>query len=133
MTKGPHITPFLMFAGNAEEAMKFYVSVFDNSQIVHMTKYGPNQPGREGSILHAAFSLNGHQLMCIDSPVEHEFTFTPAISLHVSCDDEAQVVRCFEALAQDGQVLMPLDTYPFSQKYGWVQDRFGVSWQISVT
>lgn len=132
MENGPKITTFLMFSGQAEEAMKFYVSLFEESKIVRMTRYGPNEAGKEGTVYQAVFSLNGQTLMCIDSPVKHGFGFTPAISLHVSCTDEAKVARYFESLSEGGQVLMPLSAYPFSKLFGWVQDRFGVSWQLSV-
>jgi predicted 3-demethylubiquinone-9 3-methyltransferase (glyoxalase superfamily) len=120
-----------MFSGQAEEAMNFYVSLFEDSQVIRVTRYGPNEMGKEGSVQHALFSLNGQELMCIDSNVTHGFTFTPAISLYVSCPDEAKVTRYFEALASGGQVLMPLTAYPFSKKFGWLQDRFGVSWQLN--
>jgi len=119
-----------MFSGQAEEAMNSYVSLFENSKIIRVTRYGPNEMGKEGSVQHALFSLNGQELMCIDSNVMHGFTFTPAISLFVECPDEAKITRYFEALSQGGQVLMPLNAYPFSKKFGWVQDRFGVSWQL---
>ena len=131
--KEPAITALLMFAGKAEEAMQFYVALFEESEIVHVTRYGPNEVGKEGSVQHAVFSLNGQKLMCIDSPVKHEFTFTPAISLYVSCSDEAKVTRYFEALSDGGQVFMPLDKYPFSKRFAWVQDKFGVSWQLSAS
>ena len=69
--------------------------------------------------------------MCIDSAAVHEFTFTPALSLHVQLADEHDVDRLFAALAQDGQVLMPLAAYPFARRYGWCSDRYGVAWQLS--
>jgi predicted 3-demethylubiquinone-9 3-methyltransferase (glyoxalase superfamily) len=131
MTSGPKVTTFLMFTGQAEEAMNFYVSLFENSQVIRVTRYGPGEMGEEGSVVHALFSLNGQELMCIDSPTQHPFSFTPSISLYVSCPDEAKITRYFEALAAGGQTLMPLGEYPFSKKFGWVQDRFGVSWQLS--
>ncbi len=131
MGSEPKIATFLMFSGQAEEAMNFYAALFEQSEIVRVTRYGPNEMGPEGSVQHAVFSLSGQPFMCIDSPVKHDFTFTPAISLFVSCADEAKLTRWFEALAAGGQVLMPLDAYPFSPKFGWVQDRFGVSWQLS--
>lgn len=121
-----------MFSGQAEEAMKFYTSVFDRSNIINITRYGANEAGKEGSVLHAAFSLLGQVFMCIDSSMEHEFTFTPAISLYVKCDTEDDIGRYFEKLAQDGKVLMPLAAYPFSEKFGWVEDKFGVSWQLNL-
>jgi len=126
------ITPFLMFMGQAEEAMNYYMSTFDRSEVVSMTRYGPGEAGAEGSVMHAAFTLNGQQFMCIDSNVQHAFTFTPAISLYVTCETEAEVDRVFAKFAQDGAVLMPLAEYPFSPKFGWVQDKFGVSWQVTL-
>jgi predicted 3-demethylubiquinone-9 3-methyltransferase (glyoxalase superfamily) len=124
------ITTFLMFEGKAEEAMNFYISLFADSEIKSISRYGENQGGSKGSVLHAVFSLNGQQFMCIDSSVKHQFTFTPAISLHVMCDSEVEIDNIFAGLSQGGQILMPLDAYPFSKRYGWVNDRFGVSWQL---
>jgi predicted 3-demethylubiquinone-9 3-methyltransferase (glyoxalase superfamily) len=111
--------------------MNFYVGLFEQSEIVRITRYDPNEMRPAGSVHHAVFSLSGQEFMCIDSPAKHDFTFTPAISLFVTCADEAKIARYFAALAEGGQVLMPLDAYPFSPKFGWVQDRFGVSWQLS--
>lgn len=70
--------------------------------------------------------------MCIDSPMKHGFTFTPAISLFVQCADEAELNRLYAALADGGAELMPLGNYGFSPKFGWVNDRFGVSWQLNL-
>jgi predicted 3-demethylubiquinone-9 3-methyltransferase (glyoxalase superfamily) len=125
------ISNFLMFEGRAEEAMNFYISLFENSKAEHIIKYGPNQGGVEGSIMHAKFTLNGREFMCIDSTVKHQFTFTPAMSLYVDCNSEAEVDKLFSALSEGGQVLMALGAYPFSKKYAWLSDRFGVSWQLS--
>lgn len=130
--KLPTITPFLMFEGQAEAAMSFYVSLFERSEILSLTRYGPNEAGAEGSVMHAVFSLNGREFMCIDSNVRHEFTFTPAMSLYVNCKSEAEIDRLYEALSSDGKVLMPLDAYPFSKKFAWIADRFGVSWQLNL-
>ncbi|MDQ0339686.1 putative 3-demethylubiquinone-9 3-methyltransferase (glyoxalase superfamily) [Caldalkalibacillus uzonensis] len=133
MKPTPHkITTFLMFDGQAEEAMNFYVSLFEDSEIIDITRYGPNEAGKEGSVLQATFSLNGQVFMCIDSSVKHDFTFTPSISLYVTCQTEEEIDRLFEHLSENGTVLMPLSTYPFSAKYGWVQDKFGVSWQLNL-
>ena len=126
------ITTFLMFEGQAEEAMNFYISLFQQSEIINITRYGPNEAGAEGTVLHATFSLNGQTFMCIDSPAKHEFTFTPAISLYVTCETEQEIDERFRKLSQDGQILMPLAPYPFSKKFGWVADRFGVSWQLTL-
>lgn len=126
------ITPFLMYSGNAEEAMNYYLSVFDRSEIVSIQRYGPGEDGAEGSVMHATFILNGQKFMCIDSNMEHGFTFTPAFSFFATCESKEEVDRVFARLADGGQVLMPLETYPFSERFGWVQDRYGVSWQVSL-
>ncbi|MGW3358708.1 VOC family protein [Streptomyces bungoensis] len=126
------ITTFLMFEGDAEDAMTFYTSLFDDAEVVGITRYGADGPGKEGSVQHATFSLAGQQIMCIDSPVEHGFTFTPAVSLFVQCEDEAEIDRLYAALAEQGTVLMPLGDHGFSARFGWVNDRFGVSWQLNL-
>ncbi|MER6564234.1 VOC family protein [Streptomyces sp. NPDC001027] len=126
------ITTFLMFQGNAEDAMNFYISLFDDAEVVGISRYGAAGPGKEGSVQHATFSLAGEEFMCIDSPVQHDFTFTPAVSLFVQCQDEAELDRLFAALAEQGAVLMPLGDYGFSPRFGWVNDRFGVSWQLNL-
>ena len=123
---------FLMFEGQAEAAMNFYLSLFTDTAVLHIDRYGPNEAGAEGSIRHAAFRLNNHQMMCIDSPSPHEFTFTPSISLYVTCKNEAEIDRLFTALSHEGQIFMPLGPYPFSPKFGWCADRFGVSWQLTL-
>ncbi|MTV50051.1 VOC family protein [Heliobacillus mobilis] len=121
-----------MFSGNAEEAMNFYCSLFDQSEILSITRYGSNDAGTEGSVVLASFSLKGQVFMAIDSSINHEFTFTPAISLYVTCDSEEEVIHYYEKLSDGGTVLMPLAAYPFSEKYGWIQDKYGVSWQLSL-
>lgn len=126
------IATFFMFEGQAEEAMKFYTSIFDNSEITSITRYGAEGPGPEGSVVQATFTLNGQPFMCIDSYVSHDFTFTPSISLFVTCDTEEQLDRAYEKLSEDGGILMPLGEYPFSKKFAWVRDRFGVTWQLSI-
>lgn len=125
------VTPFLMFEGRAEEAMRFYVSLFADARIDSVERYGPDGPGPEGTVLRARFTLDGQSIMCIDSPVPHAFGFTPATSLFVEVGTGAEVDRLFAALSEAGEVMMPLDAYPFSRRFAWVADRFGVSWQLS--
>ncbi|MFC5649500.1 VOC family protein [Paenibacillus solisilvae] len=132
MEHNQKFTTFLMFEGKAEEAMNWYTSLFHSSEIISIQRYGANEAGAEGSVLKAAFSLNGQVFMCIDSYVKHSFTFTPAISIYVACDTEEEIVRVYESLSQDGSVLMPLSSYPFSERFGWVQDKYGVSWQLNL-
>lgn len=131
MAEAQKITTFLMFAGAAEEAMNFYVSLFDDSRVVSVTLYEANEGMSARAVKHATFELAGQTFMCIDSSVEHPFTFTPAISLFVSAADDAEIERLFGALSDEGLVLMPLDSYPLG-KFAWVQDRFGVSWQLKL-
>lgn len=125
------LSTFLMFDdGRAEEAMRFTVSLFPDGKVESLRRYGPGEAGAEGTVMHAAFSLAGQRLMCIDSPAKHAFGFTPSMSLFVECDSAAEVDRLFAALSPGGGVLMPLDAYPFAQRFAWVNDRFGVSWQL---
>lgn len=126
------ITTFLMFAGAAEEAMNIYVSLFPGSRIVSLERYGPGEPGQERTVKRAVFELCGLRLVCIDSPVPHAFTFTPAISLFVDCDNRQELDHAFQRLSAEGQVLMPPAAYGFSTWFAWVQDRFGVSWQLNL-
>ncbi|MEU4579585.1 MULTISPECIES: VOC family protein [Nonomuraea] len=126
------ITTFLMFEGKAEEAMTFYVSLFDDAEIVSVTRYGPDGPGAEGSVLHATFRLAGQEYMAIDSAVRHDFTFTPSMSLYVQCESADEIERLYAALSEGGAALMPLGDHGFSKRFGWVNDRFGVSWQLNL-
>ena len=84
------------------------------------------------TVMHATFRLADQEYMAIDSSVQHGFTFTPAMSLYVQCETEAEIARLFAALSEKGETLMPLDSYGFSTKFGWVSDRFGVSWQLNL-
>ncbi|MBS4174740.1 VOC family protein [Bacillus sp. FJAT-49736] len=119
------ITTFLMFEGKAKQAMDYYLSIFDESEINHILYQ------EDGSVLHATFTLNGQPFMCIDSSISHGFSFTPAISLFVNCESEKEVEEKFEKLSLNGKVLMPLSPSPVSKLFGWVEDQFGVSWQLN--
>jgi predicted 3-demethylubiquinone-9 3-methyltransferase (glyoxalase superfamily) len=126
------VSTHLMFEGVAEEAMKFYVSLFRGSEIIKVERYGPGEHGAEGTVKIATFTLCGREFMCIDSPIKHEFTFTPSISIFVECESDAEIEDVFSRLSSGGQVLMPLGNYGFSTKFGWVKDRFGPSWQLNL-
>jgi len=128
----PKIHPFLMFEGSAEEAMTMYTSLFEDSEIINMLHYGADESGVEGSVLHATFSVKGQEFMASDSNVKHNFTFTPSISIFVTCDSEEEIEVAYAKLSQGGEILMPLAAYSFSAKFGWVNDKFGVSWQLSL-
>lgn len=122
-----------MFKGRAEEAMKFYTSLFPNSSILKMGTYGPDGPGKEGSVSYAIFTLNGMPVMVSDSPVDHAFTFTPSTSFFIECKDAREHGKLYAALSDGGVELMPPGNYGFSNLFGWCNDRFGVSWQLNVT
>lgn len=124
------INPFLMFPSGAEVAMKFYMSLFPESKIERLSHYGEEGPGQAGTVKQATLVLLGRRFEFFDSPVRHAFTFTPAISFAVACEDAKEVDRLFAGLSEGGQVLMELDAYPFARRFGWVNDKFGVSWQL---
>lgn len=125
--------PFLMFQGGvAQAALDFYFSIFPDSGIVRVEKYTEGEPGPVDTIKMAVFTLCGCEFMCSDSPIDHKFSFTPSSSTFVEFDSPEEQERVFNILAEGGEVLMPLDNYGFSEKFGWVNDRFGVSWQLNV-
>jgi predicted 3-demethylubiquinone-9 3-methyltransferase (glyoxalase superfamily) len=126
------ITPFLMFEGHAEEAMNFYASLIPGAEILELERFDARGPGKEGSVRKAKLLVGGLTVMCIDSPIAHAFTFTPSFSLFVECGNESDIDRIYAALLDGGAPLMPLGSYGFSRKFGWVDDRFGVSWQLNL-
>lgn len=127
------VIPFLMFQGGiAEEAMKYYTTLIGDSEIKSITRYGTEGPGEEGTVVQAIFSLKGQEFMCIDSHIEHEFTFTPAFSIYLNCDTEEEIDYIYEEMMRNGTALMPINNYGFSKKFGWLVDQFGVSWQLNL-
>lgn len=127
------ITPFLMFQdNNAEEAMHYYISLIEDSEIKSITRYGAEGPGKEGSVIQAVFSLKGQEFMCIDSHIRHDFTFTPSFSIYLTCDTEEEIDHLYDKMMKRGTALMPLDNYGFSKKFGWLNDQYGVSWQLNL-
>src|SRR5699024_668118 len=95
------VHPFLMFSCQAEEAMNNYISIFDDEEIVRISRYGANESGEEGSVMEAVFSIKGQEIMCIDSNVNHNFTFTPAMSLFVTCDTEEEIHSAFNRFPKE--------------------------------
>jgi predicted 3-demethylubiquinone-9 3-methyltransferase (glyoxalase superfamily) len=118
------VTPFLMFEGKCAEAVEFYVATV-GGEIAALEKRD------DGGVQHCAFSLRGNSYRGFDSPAKHAFTFTPALSLFVDCESEAEIDRLYAAFIDGGSALMPLGNYGFSRKFGWLNDRFGVSWQFN--
>jgi predicted 3-demethylubiquinone-9 3-methyltransferase (glyoxalase superfamily) len=113
------ITPFLWFDGNAEEAVNFYTSLFKNSKVVSITRYGDDFPDMKRKVLTAVFELAGQEFMAIDGGPE--FKFTEAISLYVNCEGQEEVDRLWDKLTTDGGA---------ESQCGWLKDKYGLSWQI---
>ena len=115
------ITPFLWFDTQAEEAAKFYTSIFPNSKIVTMARYGEAGPGPRGSVMTVVFELDGQRLIALNGGPQ--FKFTEAISLSVDCNTQEEVDHYWTRLSQGGQESM----------CGWLKDRYGLSWQVNPT
>jgi len=128
------IIPHLWFKDQAEEATAFYIALFEGGRNHGITRYGSEGVeihGRTpGSVMTIEFELLGYRFIVLNGGPH--FQFTPAISFFVTRESEAEVDRLWERLSDGGMPMMPLDRYPWSEKYGWVQDRFGVTWQISL-
>ena len=126
------VSTHLMFQnGKAAAALDFYRSVFPGFSVTSVDKYGPGDDAA-GQIKVAEIDFDGHRLTVIDSPVQHNFDFTPSVSLFIDFDTLADLERAFEKLAVDGTILMPLGDYGFSTRFGWLSDAFGVSWQLNL-
>jgi predicted 3-demethylubiquinone-9 3-methyltransferase (glyoxalase superfamily) len=112
------ITPFLWFDENAEEAMNFYTSIFPDSTVLDVTRYGEAGPGTPGTVMSATFRLRGQEFMALNGGPE--FTFTEAISFFVGCETQGEVDELWEKLSEGGE----------QQQCGWIKDRYGLSWQV---
>ena len=115
------ITPFLWFDNQAEEAMNLYVSLFKNSKVLSVSRYGEGGPGPAGTVMTATFQLDGQELMALHGGPE--FKFTEAISLFVNCETQEEVDELWEKLSEGGE----------KSQCGWLKDKFGLSWQIIPT
>ncbi len=119
------ITPHLWFDNQAKEAAEFYTSLLPNSKVTSVTTLH-NTPTGDADMV--SFVLAGQSFMAISAgPI---FKFNPSISFHIKCATKEDVDTIFKKLSDGGKVLMPLDSYPFSERYGWTQDKYGLSWQI---
>ncbi len=127
-----NVTPFLMFTGQAGEAINFYETVFPDTKVKSVTKYKAGENGKQGTVKTATIEIAGQRIMFTDSPVKHDFEFTPSFSFFVECENEDQLKKRFAKLSDSGKVMMPLDDYGLSQQFGWVSDKFGVSWQLNL-
>ena len=112
------IRPFLWFDDNAEEAMNFYVSIFKNSEILSVSRYGEAGPGPAGTVMSATFRLDGQEFMALNAGPH--FTFTEAISFFIDCESQDEVDELWEKLSEGGE----------TSQCGWLKDIFGLSWQV---
>ena len=113
------ITPFLWFDNNAEEAVNFYISVFKNSKVLSTTRYGEAGPGPAGTVLTAAFQLQGQEFIALNGGPH--FKFTEAVSFSVNCETQEEVDEYWEKLSEGGE----------KGRCGWLKDKFGLSWQVN--
>ena len=129
MTK---VSTHIMFQGRGAEALDFYASVFPGFKTIAREDYGEGDMGPTGTVKLATIEFNGAVLQVIDSPIPHDFDFTPSMSLFVDVDSDDALTSAFEALSEGGEVMMPLGDYGFSKRFGWCKDRFGLSWQLNL-
>jgi predicted 3-demethylubiquinone-9 3-methyltransferase (glyoxalase superfamily) len=115
------ITPFLWFDDQAEEAMNFYTSIFKNSKIVSVMHHGEAGPGAKGTVMSATFEIQGQEFIALNGGPH--FKFSPAISFFVNCETQEEVDELWERLSEGGK----------TNRCGWLDDKFGVSWQIVPT
>ncbi len=113
------ITPFLWFNGQAEEAMNFYVSLFKNSKVLGVSRYGEGMPFPAGTVMTATFELDGQRITALNGGPQ--YTFNEAISFFVDCESQAEVDDLWAKLTANGGEEGPC---------GWLKDKFGLSWQI---
>lgn len=129
------INPFLWFNDNAEEAVEFYTSVFDDAKIKSTTRYNEESAKAAGrpkdSVMTVAFELYGFPFTAINGGPA--FKLNPSVSFFVNCETEEEVEELWKKISDSGKILMALDKYPFSEKYGWVEDKYGVSWQVMIS
>jgi predicted 3-demethylubiquinone-9 3-methyltransferase (glyoxalase superfamily) len=115
------ITPFLWFDDKAEEAMNFYISIFKNSKVLNISRYGKDAPYPEGTVFLVTFQLDGQEVMALNAGPK--FKFTEALSMYVNCENQAEVDELWEKLSEGGE----------KSQCGWLKDKFGLSWQIVPT
>jgi predicted 3-demethylubiquinone-9 3-methyltransferase (glyoxalase superfamily) len=130
------ITTFLTFSGaqygKAEEAIRFYVSVFPDSKLEYLRRHGSGEGVPAGELQRAAFTLSGQRFMATESQGDDRFSFTPAFSLYVPCRTAEELTHLFDSLSRGGKIRMPLGAYPSSPLFAWFDDRYGVSWLLEL-
>lgn len=125
------ILPFLTFGGNAMEALAFYKDIFYDMEVKYMQEYGAETPELSGKVMQAVISIHNQQLMISDSQTPKEFNFTPSMSFYIECEDLNEIEWYYRKLKKNGAILMPLDEYATGRQLAFVQDQFGLSWQLN--
>lgn len=125
------IVPCLWFSKEAEEASEFYVSVFKDSEIVDVKRFGKGSRAPEGSVMVVSFRIHGYEFAALNT--NPDSNFTPAISFFIHCDTREEVDELWAKLSEGGSPLMELDKYPWSERYGWIRDKYGVTWQLMLS
>ena len=137
-------TTFFTFVGDqcgkAQEAIDFYTSIFPNSEVKSITHYSEGEAGGSPELIkYGVFTLNGVEYRVSESNYNHAWSFSPGVSLFVDSDSENEIERLFEALSSNGgQIMVPLDNYEsgdygFGKKFGWCEDKYGISWQFNLS
>lgn len=124
------VSTFFTFPGTAEEAIHFYVSLFEDAEIQSMDYFKEGQPGEVGKVMHGKFSIKGHSFMAMDMEKKYITDFSWATSIFVYCDDEAEFDRLFSAFSKGGTVMMGPESVNHLRKVAWVTDSYGVTWQL---
>jgi predicted 3-demethylubiquinone-9 3-methyltransferase (glyoxalase superfamily) len=137
------LTLFIAFKGNAEEAMTFYTSLFEDAEVVQVVRATEEDAGwTAGTLQHAIFRLCGQQFMCINTPPPgnrlysiapwDDFSINPAMTIYVRRETKEDFDSLYEALSEGGEIYLPAASYGFSSRFAWVNDRYGVSWRINL-
>ncbi|MFI0450323.1 VOC family protein [Actinomadura sp. 6N118] len=138
------IAIFLGFDGNAEEAMNFYTSLFEDGEVLQVIRARAEDPGwAEGTLQYGIFRVAGQQLVCMNTPPPEsplhgtarwqDFTVNPAVTLYAQRHSREDFDKLYDALSEGGEVYMPAQNYGFSPRFAWVNDRFGISWRIDLS
>lgn len=122
----------LMFQGQAAAAIELYLSAFDDSELLYIEHFADDHESHAGQVHLAKLRIKNAEFLLIDSTARHDFTFTPAMSVFVEFSNEDEMMSVLTLLSEQGEMLMPLDDYGFSEKFVWFNDRFGVSWQLNL-
>ncbi|WP_251516350.1 MULTISPECIES: VOC family protein [Staphylococcus] len=128
----PKITTFLMFNGEAEEAINLYIDAFEDAEILNIVRYGEDDEEPTGTVQHAIFRLKDQIFMAIDNVNNVDIEMNPAMSLYVTVDSAMEMEQLFSKLKREGAILMPKTEMPPFREFAWIQDKFGVNFQLAL-